>query len=292
MFRNICFTINNYTEEDLELLLNAEFNGEFSYLVYGLELGADKKTPHVQGYAECVLRSRLNKIKKYLPRAHIEARLGTAEQASTYCKKDMQYEEYGIISKPGERTDLDKVRSIAETDGMRIVSAKFNLQQIRVAEKYLDYNEKQRDWKPKIIWLYGTTGTGKSRKAREILSDDTYVKNSGSKWWDGYDAHENIIIDDFRDSWWPITYMLALLDRYEFKFEVKGGHRQCLAKTIIVTSAQNPNECYRGTGEAINQLLRRIDVIECLEHAAVPEVEGVIVDPLEQPADLPFNLEI
>lgn len=285
MYRNICFTINNYTEVDLELILNKEKSNSFSYLIYGLEIGAGG-TPHVQGYAELQVRSRLASVKKYLPRAHIEARLGTAEQASTYCKKDGQYEEFGIISKPGERTDLDKVRLIAETDGMRTVSAKFNLQQIRVAEKYLDYNEIQRDWKPHVIWLFGTTGTGKSRKARELLSDDTYVKNSGTKWWDGYDAHENIIIDDFRDSWWPITYMLALLDRYEFKFEVKGGHRQCLSKTIIITSAHNPKDCYRGTGEAINQLLRRIDVINELGSAVVPEVEEVIVKPVEHVCEL------
>lgn len=144
---------------------------------------------------------------------------------------------------------------------MRAVCVAASLQQIRVAEKYLTYCEDPRDWKPEVIWLTGPSGSGKSRRAREICGEDVYTKNTGHKWWDGYDGHEDVILDDFRDSWWPITYMLALIDRYEFQVEYKGGMRQMRAKRIIITSIFTPDTMYRGTGECQQQLARRIDCV-------------------------------
>lgn len=282
MFRNICFTINNWTEEDFDLLHNS--GKWYSYLIYGFEMG-ETGTPHLQGYAELQKRMRLNSVKKILPRAHIEARKGTAEEAADYCKKEGDFEERGIISKQGERLDLDKVRTEALEMGMRGVTSKFNQQQIHVAEKFLCYNETERDWKPEVIWIWGKTGTGKSKLARELTGDDTYTKNTANKWWDGYDSHENIIIDDFRCSWWDLTYMLALIDRYAMRVEVKGGTRQILAKKIIITSAFAPNECYRGTGEAIEQLLRRVDNIIHLGVPDVPEVVKGNTDTLTNPLE-------
>jgi len=46
----------------------------------------------------------------------------------------------------------------------------------------------------KCFWLYGKPGTGKSRMAHEI--PNAYRKPL-SKWWDGYNYEETIIIDDF-----------------------------------------------------------------------------------------------
>ena len=54
--------------------------------------------------------------------------------------------------------------------------------------------------------------------------------------------------------------MLALLDRYEMRIELKGGHRQFLAKLIIITSNQHPQGLYGH--ESILQLLRRINKIK------------------------------
>ena len=149
-----------------------------------------------------------------------------------------------------------------------------NLQQIRIAEKYLTYCEEPRNWVPNVYWLYGPSGAGKSKRAREICKEDVYCKNNGTKWWDGYDNHEYVIIDDFRDSWWPITYMLALLDRYEFLVEYKGGYRQFRAKTIVVTSINHPDSMYANTGECRNQLARRLTSV-----TDVSEVGGVILIP-------------
>lgn len=278
LLRNVCFTINNYSLEDVCTLAESVDGDRWSYLVIGYEAGS-AGVPHIQGYGELAARTRQSTVaKKYLPRAHLEARKGSARQAAEYCMKENNYLTFGELSRQGARGDLVAVREMAKESGMRAVAACCNFQEIRVAEKFLTYCEEARDWKPMVVWLWGPTGTGKSRIARSLTGQDRYVKNTGTKWWDGYDGHSNVIMDDFRPSWWDLTYMLGLIDRYEFLVEFKGGNRQFRARTIVITSAFAPEECYTGTGECVRQLLRRIDVVD---HVVpdVPEVGGVIMEP-------------
>lgn len=264
MSRNYCFTLNNYNEEEYHTLLSMG-----TYCIIGREVG-ESGTPHLQGYIEFKSVTRFDTLKNRSPRAHWEARRGTQEQAVEYCKKDGTYEERGEMKMQGHRGDLDAVRQNAASEGLRHVARYGNAQQIRVAEKFLTYCEEPRDWKPEVTWIHGPTGVGKSRKAREML-EEPYTKNEGSKWWDGYDAHEDVIIDDFRDSWWSLTEMLSLLDRYEKRVEYKGGSRQFKPKRIVITCCKSPELLYRGTGEDIAQLLRRIDSIVLVSD--VSEVE-------------------
>lgn len=240
------------------------------YGVIGKEICPKTGKEHMQCYFEFEKKKTQTGIKKLFGDngIHIEARSkdSTAKQASDYCKKDGKWVEWGEISHQGERKDLVDVRRLAMEGGMRRVLEQEkvpNLQQIRVAEKYLQYCEKARHWKPVVTWLWGASGVGKSRKAREMCKGGRYfTKNTANKWWDGYDGEEIIIIDDFRDDWWPMTYMLALLDRYEMKVEIKGGCRQILATDIIITSIKPPERMYLTSDEDIAQLTRRVDVVE------------------------------
>lgn len=278
--RRVCYTLNNYSDEEYVAFKDWE---RPSYNIVGREVGAEG-TPHLQGYAEFPSAVRLTTLKKFNGRAHWEAAKGNAKSNIAYCsKEDSGWVARGEPKVQGKRNDLCEVRQRAKDEGMRGVTLTCNMQQIKVAEKYLTYHEDTRDWEPEVYWYWGPTGTGKSRDARiECNRDDVYVKNNDSKWWDRYDGHECVIIDDFRDSWWPLTVMLALLDRYEYTVEVKGGTRQFRPRRIWVTSAFSPMQCYRGTGESINQLLRRIKIIKNYSPAtdvSVTEVGGVILGP-------------
>lgn len=281
MYRNVCFTVNNYDEDEWNRILE---NPRWSYVICGREVG-EEGTPHIQGYGELGTRTKYNTVHRaiFADRAHCENRKGTQDEAIEYCKKDENYEERGVRRNQGARVDLDRIRNIALDLGMRQVVRVGNGQQIRVAEKFLEYNEEARDWKPRVMWIYGATGVGKSRRARELLGEDVYVKNNGSKWWPGYDGHSDVIIDDFRDKWFggEIEVMLSLLDRYECKVEFKGGQRQFLARNIIITSPFHPRDCFRGGIEDIQQLLRRIDEVILLDPEVVdPEVGRVILEDL------------
>lgn len=203
-----------------------------------------------------------------------------------YCMKEGNYfYESGTRPKQGERKDLSLVRSkLLETGKMRdIVDITENMQAIRGCEKYLSYKETIRSWKPWVIWFYGPTGTGKSRRARWILNpEDTWTSGGSLKWFDRYDAHEDVHFEDFRGNHCSYSFLLRLLDRYEMSVEVKGGHRQFLPKRIIITSHKSPEECYSGLDEGIDQLLRRIDIIHRVHENGADVLEhksGVILDP-------------
>lgn len=105
-----CFTLNNYTDVDISLLVQQFEAGTFTYLVFGEETG-ESGTRHLQGYLEFPQRRRFNQVRDLLPRYHLEARRGSAVEASDYCKKDGSYVELGTISRPnqGRRTDLAAV---------------------------------------------------------------------------------------------------------------------------------------------------------------------------------------
>ncbi len=282
LVRNLVFTLNNPTKEEIDGLKK---NDKFSFIVFCPERG-ESGTRHLQGYLELSARTRFNTVKKMLglQRSYLCPRKGTAMQAAEYARgknsdgtakagSDVDdVFERGEMKKQGSRTDLDVTREAAVDGGMREVTRWCNFQEIRVAERYLTYNEPERDPDGllEVRWFWGDSGVGKSLQAlceaEAAFPQDVYHKKENSKWWDGYDGHKAVIIDDFRGSWWCLTYMLALLDRYPFRLEVKGGYRQMRAERIYVTSIKHPRECYcHIEEEPAKQLKRRISsVVEVL----------------------------
>lgn len=256
--RGYCFTINNYTDEDTKQVL--ELQSISKYLIVGKEVG-ENGTAHYQGYVFFENPRHFNAVKKLLTRAHIEVTGGTPEQNKKYCSKggDILI-EHGEVPRAGKRNDIEHIRQVVkEKPKMReVVQEAQSYQAIKVAEVYLKYHEEPRKWKPEVRWYHGSTGSGKTKSAREWLGDDVYTALDSIKWWEGYDAHENVLIDDFRKDFCKFHQLLKLLDRYEYKVETKGGSRQFLAKKIAITAPYPPNSIYN-TREDVKQLLRRID---------------------------------
>lgn len=271
--RNIVFTWNNYDDNTFNRIANLGW----SYCCYGLEVG-ESGTPHLQGYAEYDRTQKLSTLYKKWSGAHIEAKKGTQAQAIEYCQKDGNFREFGTKKAPGTRTDVIAIRQKVLEEGLQSVVGYASLSSLQAGLLCLTYLEEGRNWKPEVLWVWGSTGCGKSRYSREILNSP-YTKSDGTRWWPGYDRHEDVIIDDFRDSWWSLTEMLSLLDCYEKRVECKGGYRQFLARRIVITSAKHPQDCYSNVGEDIRQLLRRIDdIVHLTTHLEkmVSEVSEVV----------------
>lgn len=115
--KNWVFTLNNPTaEEQIDLAVHGEDIGnedcEFSYLVYGRETGANG-TPHLQGYLCLERKLRLHNVRSIrgFERAHLEVARGTAKQASDYCKKDGDFDEFGTIPTRGSGTQFEELRA-------------------------------------------------------------------------------------------------------------------------------------------------------------------------------------
>jgi len=257
--RSYCFTVNNYTEDDIASV--AEMASSATYVVYGKEVG-EQGTPHLQGYCHFSTLKTFRQVSTLLPRAHLIVAKGSADQNFAYCTKSGDFTEFGAKPSPGRRNDLEEVyRVVKETSSMKsVVSLEPNFQGMKCAEMYLKYNEQPRNWKTEVRWYHGPTGAGKTRHAFAWLGEDAYVALETNKYWEGYDGHENVIIDDFRKDFAKFHVMLRLLDRYQFRIEVKGGSRQFRARRLAITSCFHPRLVYE-TREDVGQLLRRIDNI-------------------------------
>ena len=88
------FTINNPTDVDRGHVAELGNSERVKYLVVGREQG-EQGTPHLQGFVVFNGSFRLSRVSRLLPRAHLEAAKGTSRQASDYCKKEGDFDEYG-----------------------------------------------------------------------------------------------------------------------------------------------------------------------------------------------------
>lgn len=273
--QRICFTYiasiwgddNKFTPDADKLLDWLDANSKFCRI--GVEHAPTTGAIHWQGYAELKKRWRMAQLCKLGMRWHVEACKGNQADNLAYCAKENCYIDHGVFEEQaqGKRNDLESVRSVLASSGVRgVAAAGASLHQIKYAEKLVGYLEEERDWQPIVIYIQGASGVGKSSLACDIAEmlfpgrENRYTKSSNNKWFDGYDAHPVVILDDWRDSWWPLTYTLGLTDRYACRIECKGGSRQLLARVIIITSVKDFVDVYKGCesdGEPVHQFRRR-----------------------------------
>lgn len=253
------------------------------YCVVGLEIGDEKGNWHLQGYTEwksCKSKEQLyeyvtgNKQTKFWA----DKRRGKPEEARGYCTKDKEFVEVGKLPVgQGKRTDLDNVRTALE-DGapLREIIKDNRLQSYQFAKIWMTWFEEERDWEPEVYWLWGVSGAGKTHRAKELaIKGSTYwlkIPEHGQKcWWDGYDKHECIIIDDYRQWCMSMRELITVIGSGPMRAEIKGGFRQLLAKRIIITTNKHPEKMYIHADEEIWQLTRRITNIEHFDRRWVDE---------------------
>ena len=256
--RSWCFTLNNPIISDKPSILDIPSR----YVVFQLEQG-ESQTPHYQGTIVFESKRSLKTMKKLMPRAHLE-QCQDLKASIAYCKKDEGRLdgpwEQGDKPSQGERSDLMEVKDLVK-DG---ASLKRIAEECPVAfikfhkgiEAYRTCLAASRCWMTELHIYCGATGTGKTRKAFEMC-EDPYMKPHG-EWWDGYDGHDDVIIDDFACNI-PITELLKICDRYPMRVPYKGGFRQFVAKRVFITSNIPYCEWYVGArSEHRDALSRRI----------------------------------
>jgi len=221
---------------------------------------------HLQAYIEFKEAISFNSAKTRLPEgSHIEIRKGSRDDARDYCRKDESRiagpYECGEWCKAGQRTDLEELFSL--------IKAEKPLQEIIETNptcairnwKHLkcigDFYVSNRDFKTKVIWCYGCTGSGKSRWAFNTYPNAFWKPNN--RWWDGYDPreHETVIWDDWAPDIIGYKEMLRLMDRYPMFIEQKGLTTKFRAKTLVFTSIIHPR--FMDDPYSTEEFLRRID---------------------------------
>lgn len=243
-----CFTINNYSNADENLLKDLPYK----YIVYGREVG-ESGTPHLQGYVEFHSKRHFSAVKKLHTTAHWEIRKGTAQQAAEYCKKDNDFFEDGVISmskaeqgRKGKefwddvriRAEAGDIAYIKENYPKVWISHRSTLESLYAPTANVIQGELSHEW-----WV-GDTGTGKSRALWRLYPD--HFEKPLNKWWDNY-RHESVVAIE---EWCPSNACTASAlkrwaDRYPFTGEIKGGTLQRLRpQKIIVLSNYTIEECF------------------------------------------------
>jgi len=251
------FTCNNYKQDHITLLEKLCY----TYIVYGKEISPTTNTPHLQGYVELESRKTYNALHKALPGFHIEDRKGTQEQAIIYCKKSNDFLELGAPRSQGRRNDLRlQIEEIQSGSSITELISQGSTNLSFLTKAYTLF-ESQRDFPPEVHWYHGPSGSGKTKSAwenaheklnslrneeedsrsRGNLSSVYFKSCSSGKWWDGYDGHRVVIIDDIRPFNFSFWYLLSLFDRYPCQVEFKGGTRQFRGQYIYVTCPEPPD---------------------------------------------------
>lgn len=233
------------------------------YFIVGLEICPTTQKQHFQGYIAFNNAKTFKQVKKWfkLDRIHLEQAKASDFSNKTYCSKEGNLIlETGKPQEQGRRSDITRAIEILKKNQQMsmVLENVHNYQACKHAELYLKYKE-TKTIRPglKVINIWGASGTGKTRhvydKHPEVYRPVSY------KWWDGYDGHKVVLLDDIRKDFCKFHQLLNLLDIYPVRVEHKGGSRQLQATTIYITSPRPYVEMWEGrTAESLDQLSRRI----------------------------------
>lgn len=282
------FTWNNYTVESENCIKGLADCDWIQYVSAGYETGASG-TPHLQGYFKCK-RGRGKSWRwcnNYFKDKHTftEDADGNKEYSGAWvreAKADASFNtnytlkdgnccvHHGEMPQKGKRNDLQRAADKCE-EGVNIrdqVELGFikNNQALKMAEGLQKYYEPSRVGLTLGIWIYGPSGSGKSRTARALAErlsgEDVYTKNDGTgKWFDGMDGQETIVWNDFRYDTVKPSLFFDMLDEGPLRVEVKGHTRQFRAKYVIFTSEKNVSATFEKVyEEELYQFERRCPV--------------------------------
>ncbi|GAC77843.1 replication protein, partial [uncultured marine virus] len=87
--RAYCFTCNNYTDEQRDLLKSLDDAGTTRYIVYQPEVAPTTGTKHLQGYIVFANPRTFDGVRVLLgPQFSIQVARGDCESNYTYCSKE------------------------------------------------------------------------------------------------------------------------------------------------------------------------------------------------------------
>lgn len=272
--RSYMFTF--FDDDEVKEFLNLESK----YLLLGWEICPKTGKKHAHGCVYFSNARSFNNMKSLFPTTHIE-RLKDWSTAIPYCKKDGAWEEYGECPK-SHRFLGDELKNM--TDGEIAMRYPMNARSLICSKNTILAEEKlnaflqdvkeRKDVKPEVVFIQGGSGSGKTRMAWEMATDEYPSSMIGFLNFSNGFAHGArldapcIIMDEFRPSELHAAEFLKLIDRYVYSENIKQSSIVIRPKKIIITSILPITEIYK---EELNGQFRR-RVTKFIDLGYPPEV--------------------
>lgn len=254
-------------------------SSKMKYLIYCKEKCPTTGNIHWQTYCELINAMSYKSIQDkflYGTQSHIEIPHGTTQENIAYVrkegkhayKKDTQLEpvcEYGKPSEQGKRSDLDTItKSILGKRSLKLIAQDYPTQFIRYHKGFRELSRVVHEpvFRPdiKVIYIWGPSGSGKSRYAYETYPGAYTCVDNSHGWMDGYEDQSVVIFDEFEGKF-PRGLLLKICDRYPVQVPVKGSFVNFCASTIIFTSNLPPHMVY-GNDEAFIRRLSEFGEVQ------------------------------
>lgn len=287
------------------------------------EIGLNESTFHTHVYLVCSSPLRFKSLKKKFPQAHLEIARGTSEENRNYVFKigdkwstdqknetkiDNTQEEWGEIPNEhqGARNDLYELYNQIK-DGKSTYEI---LEDNADAIKHLDKIERVRQTireeqfkdvfrKLQTTYIYGTTGSGKTRTVMEKYGYENVFRITDYQHpFDNYKGQDVIIFEEYRSNL-KISDMLNYLDGYPVELPCRYCNKvACFSKVYIISNIpltsqyMNIQDMEYGTWKAflrrINKVIHYIDNGTYREYTIKSYLETDFV-PLVNQRENPFT---
>mgnify|MGYP004492139151 FL=1 len=285
--RKAQFTINNPVEKGFtdEIIKEKFINDTLVYMCMCHEVGLEGHTPHIHIFAQFKNpRSFDALVNLFDGKSHIEIAYGSAQENRDYIRKEGKHAnsdkketnlidtffEYGDIKQAEEekKKDSEVVVELLK-DGFtpediidEIPRLSFKLKQIKEIYETIRWNKaKTEDRDIRVTYIYGTTGTGKSRYIHEKYKpNDIYFVTDYKHPFDAYDGQKVLVLEEFRCDF-ECKEMLQLLDRYPYQLKARYSNKwACFTEVYVISNIkfeEQYKELARNELETYNAFIRR-----------------------------------
>lgn len=166
------------------------------------EQGAETAYTHYQVLVAFKSKVSLAAVKGVFGRG-IHAELSRSAAADAYChKEDTRIgEPFELGAKPIQRnakTEWESVWDAAKSGDLSAIPASIRVVSYHALRAIRADHSQPQAIERRVDVFWGSTGTGKSRRAWDEAGVDAYSKCPRSKFWDGYQDQQHVVIDEFR----------------------------------------------------------------------------------------------
>ncbi len=284
---------SEYTKEEIVELLSP-----YAWSEGQREIGGETGYEHYQVWVEHSGPIKFKTLKKKFPKAHLEPRRGTKQQAHDYVSKSEtstgdrfeQGEMPDLEEQQGRRSDLRLAHSaimqgipvsrilITMPGMLRYSRSLKDLEEARMEE---EFGNKERELDVHYVW--GEPGVGKTRMIYDKFeARDIYRVNSYKNPFDGYHSEPVLVLDEFYGQL-DMEMMLNVLDRYPLRLPARYNDRIAAFTTVYIVSnvplTSQYMEIQRRNTAQWKAFLRRITSNERMEQGGVLVPEPIQSEP-------------